>query len=190
LLVINILLGRSDQLIDTLSCSPSFEENFIFTTGASAKEIGVRVRSTNTADCLSRDPMFRCLLHIAGNPEDELMWDPAALFGLYDDLLTTDSSEAGRLENRLLHDVSDLEALYELLRPVRLQKPLTQNVNIDDALSVRQGVTGREKTNPERRRDQCFDNETNTLNTKSTSPWSDGSKDTDGQTRSSLAPES
>jgi hypothetical protein len=37
-LVINIVLGRSDQLIDTLSCSPSFEENFIFTTGASANK--------------------------------------------------------------------------------------------------------------------------------------------------------
>jgi hypothetical protein len=51
---------------------------------------------------------------MASNPDDEMMWGPAALFGLFDDLFTTDSSEAGRLRTvcYMMYQISKLSTSY------------------------------------------------------------------------------
>ena len=85
------------------------------------------------------DPLFWCLLEMTNQSEEANKLDAAVLFAFFDDIVAIDSFTAGRVDSRLLDQVSDLAALWELLRAVRLHRPLARSMHMNEALSIRSG---------------------------------------------------
>ena len=138
--IINLLIQRTEDLVIAIKESPSFEDHFVYLEGRMPNAIMCKLKTDlSTAEIYQDDPLFWCLMQMTGHPEEATKLDPAVLFAFFDDMVAIDSSAAGRIDSRLLDQVSDLAALWELLRAVRLHRPLARSMHITEALSIRSG---------------------------------------------------
>jgi hypothetical protein len=139
-LIINILIGRTKDLMQAVMESPSFENHYVYVKGPVPKAFFTRLRTTEeTPEIFRTDPFFWCIVQMTNHPEETHKLDLAALFAFFDDMVTVEKSAADRVDSRLLDHISDLAALWELLRAVRLQRPLAKSIQLDEALELRAG---------------------------------------------------
>jgi hypothetical protein len=138
--VINLLINRTEDLLIAIQESPAFEDHFIYFKGEVPDTLMCKLKTElDTAEIFREDPLFWCLMQMTGHPEEDNKFDPAVLFAFFDDIVATDSSATGRVDSRLLDQISDLAALWELLRAVRLHRPLARSMHMTEALSMRSG---------------------------------------------------
>ena len=140
IIIIKLLIERTEDLVIAIQESSSFEDHFVYSEGITPNAIMCKLNNDlNTAEIFRDDPLFLCLMQMTCHPEEASKLDPAVLFAFFDDMVAKDSSAADRIDSRLLDRISDLAALWELLRAVRLHRPLARSMHITEALSIRFG---------------------------------------------------
>ena len=140
IMIIKLLTERTKNLMIAIQESSSFEDQFIYSEGVTPNAVMCNLKNDlDAAEMFREDPLFLCLLQMTCSPEGASKMDPAVVFAFFDDIVAKDSSAADRVDSRLLDRISDLAALWELLRAVRLHRPLARKMDITEALSIRSG---------------------------------------------------
>jgi hypothetical protein len=140
LLVLNVVLKRVKMLSSLLPRLRGFESCF------SRTRRDRRTRRVVTAPVhdeskvwYEKDPLFWCLIQMTADPEELMTIDPAVLFGFFDDLMaqpTQYSVDITRIEQRLMDELSDFGAVWELLLAIRYHRPVNQPFHKSDGVRV------------------------------------------------------
>ena len=139
ILIINLLFSRTRNLMIAIQESPASEDYFVYSEEGTPDAVMCKLKNdSDAAEMFREDPLFWCLLQMTGPPEGAMKMDPAVVFALFDDIVA-EKSAAGRVDSRLLDRISDLAALWEILRAIRLDRPLPRKMDITEALSIRSG---------------------------------------------------
>jgi hypothetical protein len=88
---------------------------------------------------MKSDPLFWALSVLTGSCDAPYQSNPTAFFAFFDDTFAKDSSASARIDTRLLGQVSDLAALWELRNTIRMQRPPTRSMNLEEALAIHSG---------------------------------------------------
>lgn len=136
----SILWSRVEKLDNLLREVPSFAVRF--SNLALSQHITVVSRPKEPSDsteCRKADLLFWCSTVLIMNFGRKKQMDPAYLFAYLDDLLTADRSAAAGLDYRLMDQLSNVAALRELRKAIRLQRPPTRVLTVDEASKLRSG---------------------------------------------------
>lgn len=139
LLLINILLVRVQELRELLPWLRGFEDNYDKPEWSSESGgFGTHPKPGISRHWFNVDPLWWCLSQLTSDPENLYSIDSAMLFGFLDNLLGTKNQNVDhtRVDQRLLDELSDLGAIWELLRAVRDHRPVFEPIGMDKAIEV------------------------------------------------------
>jgi hypothetical protein len=140
LLVVNVLFRRAKMLSKLIPRLRGFESCFSHVH-----------RDAKTGNVLSaplhgdrqgwyeKDPLFWCLMQMTANPHDPMMFDPEVVFGFFDDLVSQPSKysvDVTRIEQRLMDEVSDFGAVWELLLAIRYHRPVNRAFDKSEGIRI------------------------------------------------------
>jgi hypothetical protein len=141
LLLRNVLLMRIQELQVLLPQLRGFEQSFgrphMDGTG---QGLAIPIMNRDTQESFATDPLLWCLWQMTMNDEyAHMMTDPALLFGFFEDLVANPavhSVDIDRVEQRLLDELSEFGAVWELLAAVRYHRPVRRQIEKEEALSL------------------------------------------------------
>jgi HicA toxin of bacterial toxin-antitoxin, len=138
LMLINILLERVQELKELLPRLRGFEHCYELKWLPAIKGYKVDAKLGKDKYWFNEDPLWWCLVQLTSDPEDVQSIDSAILFGFLDDLLGPDQPKLDRtrVDQRLLDELSDLGAIWELLRAVRYHHPVFEAITLKKATVV------------------------------------------------------
>lgn len=141
LLLRNVLLVRIKELQVLVPQLRGFEQSFgrprMDGTG---EGLAIPLINRDTQENFEADPLLWCLCQMTMNDEyAHMLTDPALLFGFFEDLVVNPavhSVDIDRVEQRLLDELSEFGAVWELLAAVRYHRPVRRQIEKEEALSL------------------------------------------------------